>query len=73
MVNAPTFSRWTTDSPFVLHVGDTIRTTCGWNNTTTDTIAFPREMCISAGFALATGDNPKAPACFNGAWISQGI
>jgi hypothetical protein len=73
MVNAPTFSRWTTDSPFVLHTGDTIRTSCSWNNTTTDTLSFPREMCISAGFALASGDNPKAPACFNGAWIGQGI
>jgi len=73
MVNAPTFTRWTTDSPFLLHTGDTIRTSCSWSNTTTDTIGFPREMCISAGFALASGDTPKAPACFNGAWISQGI
>lgn len=73
MVNAPTFSRWTTDSPFVLHAGDTLRTNCSWNNTTTDTIAFPREMCVSAGFALASGDNPKAPACLNGNWVPQGI
>jgi hypothetical protein len=73
MANAPTFSRWTTDSPYVLHTGDTIRTNCSWNNTTTDTLSFPREMCVSVGFALASGDNPKAPACFNGAWSAQGI
>jgi len=30
-------------------------------------------MCISAGFALASGNSPKAPACFNGNWIAQGI
>lgn len=73
MVNAPTFSRWTTDSPFVLHTGDTLRTNCSWNNTTTDMLAFPREMCVSAGFALASGDNPKAPACLGGSWVAQGI
>ncbi|HVW30883.1 MAG TPA: hypothetical protein VHC69_36250 [Polyangiaceae bacterium] len=73
MVNNPTFARWTVDDPFVLHSGDTIRTSCTWNNTTTDTITFPREMCISAGFALASGDNPSAPTCFNGTWVQQGI
>jgi len=73
MVNNPTFSKWDLASPFVLHTGDTIRTSCSWDNTTADTLAFPREMCISAGFALASGDNPKAPACFNGNWIAQGI
>ena len=73
MVNNPTFARWTVDDPFVLHSGDTIRTSCSWNNTTTDMITFPREMCISAGFALASGDNPSAPACFNGSWVAQGL
>jgi hypothetical protein len=75
MVNNPPFSRWDAQSPFVLHTGDTIRTSCSWNNSTADTIGFPREMCISAGFALATGDTPTAPACFNGTWFggSAGI
>ena len=73
MVNNPTFSRWSVDSPFVLHTGDTMKTSCSWNNTTANTLGFPREMCISAGFALASGDTPKAPACFNGTWVAQGI
>ncbi len=69
MQSNPTFTRWDVKSPFVLHAGDTIRTSCSWNNSTTGTLSFPREMCISAGFALATGDNPTAPACFNGLWL----
>lgn len=73
MANNPTFTKWSADSPFVLHTGDTIRTSCAWQNTTAQMLGFPREMCISAGFALASGDTPKAPACFNGAWIGQGI
>jgi hypothetical protein len=36
-------------------------------------LGFPREMCISVAFALASGDDPKAPACFNGSWVARGI
>jgi len=71
MVNNPTYARWDAQSPFVLHVGDTIRTSCSWSNPTADAIKSPREMCITAGFALAMGNNPKAPACFNGSWIAS--
>lgn len=71
MVNNPTYTRWDATNPYVLHSGDTIRTSCSWNNQTADVINFPREMCISAGFALAMGANPSAPACFNGSWIGS--
>jgi hypothetical protein len=71
MVNNPPYTRWEATSPFVLHTGDTIRTSCSWNNPTADMINFPREMCISAGFALAMGANPTAPACFNGSWLGS--
>jgi hypothetical protein len=70
----PTYTRWEVTSPFTLHAGDAIRTSCSWMNSSDASISFPREMCISAGFALAHGDNPKAPgACFNGAWIAGGF
>jgi hypothetical protein len=70
----PTYTRWEVTSPFTLHAGDAIRTSCSWKNSSDASISFPREMCISAGFALAHGDNPKAPgACFNGAWIAGGF
>ena len=73
MANNPTFTKWTAEKPYVLHAGDTIRTSCSWQNSTAEKLGFPREMCISAGFALASGDNPKAPACFNGSWVQSGI
>jgi hypothetical protein len=46
------FSTWSAEAPFVLHAGDTIRTRCDWQNSTTGTMTFPREMCIGVGFAL---------------------
>lgn len=73
MVNAPQFSRWTVDSPLTLHTGDTLRTSCSWSNTTASSMVFPREMCVGVMFAIATGDNPKAPSCLNGTWVKQGI
>jgi hypothetical protein len=73
MVNNPTFATWGAVEPFVIHTGDTLRTTCTWQNTTTETLGFPREMCISAGFALAPSDSPRAPVCFNGTWVANGI
>lgn len=66
----PEYSTWPVDNPFILRAGDTIRTSCHWTNSTADSITFPREMCIGVGFALATGNNPIAPACFQGFWFS---
>jgi hypothetical protein len=63
------YARWPVAEPFVLRAGDTIRTSCQWQNPTSEMLGFPREMCISVGFALASGDNPTAPACFQGSWF----
>jgi len=65
------YTRWTVEQPFVLRAGDTVRTSCEWNNTTPEALAFPREMCIGVGFALATGDNPTAPSCIGGSWLDS--
>jgi hypothetical protein len=67
----PVYSTWTAEDPFVLHTGDTIRTTCQWNNTKSDSMKFPREMCIGVGFALTTGGSTKVPACAGGTWLSS--
>jgi hypothetical protein len=66
----PEYQMWTVDDPFVIRVGDTLRTSCTWQNTTGESITFPREMCIGAGFALASGDKPSAPVCYEGNWIA---
>ncbi|HEX4337325.1 MAG TPA: hypothetical protein VH062_15520 [Polyangiaceae bacterium] len=65
------YSKWSVAEPFVVHTGDTIRTTCNWTNKTPDTVTFPREMCVGVGFVLTTGQNPHAPACINGAYVAQ--
>jgi hypothetical protein len=73
MANNPTYSRWTVDEPLVLHAGDALRTSCYWDNTTTNAMTFPREMCVGVGFALTTGTSTKVPACFNGTWVDSGL
>src|SRR5260221_6513717 len=65
----PTYSAWPVAAPFVLGAGDTIRTRCSWENTTSNTVGFPREMCIGVGFALVDGANPTTPVCMNGMWL----
>ena len=65
------YSTWSVDAPFVIHSGDTIKTTCNWTNNRTDAITFPREMCVGVGFVLTTGQNPHAPGCINGQWFGQ--
>jgi hypothetical protein len=67
----PVFSTWTIDDPFVVHSGDTIKTTCNWTNRSTETVTFPREMCVGVGFVLANGENPHAPGCLGGNWLPQ--
>jgi len=65
------YTTWPVETPFVLRTGDTIRTSCEWSNPTSESMGFPREMCIGVGFALATGENPTAPACVGGNWFEQ--
>jgi hypothetical protein len=65
------YARWSVETPFILRKGDTVRTSCQWNNPTTEMVAFPREMCVAVGFVLATGDKPTSPACIGGAWIQE--
>jgi hypothetical protein len=60
----PPRRRWTVDAPYVLKAGDTLHTTCTWNNTTSDMITFPREMCVAAGFIRADKD----VVCVDGTW-----
>jgi hypothetical protein len=43
----PPVKRYTMDQPLTLKQGTKLRQTCEWNNTTADTLLFPREMCIA--------------------------
>lgn len=55
-------------NPLVLSPGDTVKMTCDWNNTTTDTLTFPREMCVFFGYSLENED----AICVDGTWVSGG-
>jgi hypothetical protein len=53
------------DAPFTIHAGDTARLSCTWENTTTDPIAFPREMGVFFGYTRNTSF-----VCGNGVWLT---
>lgn len=48
----PSWTRWDVSQPFVVNAGDTFHVQCTWNNTTTDPLTFPVEMCVATGFTL---------------------
>ena len=48
----PSWVRWDTNDPFVVNPGDIFHVQCSWNNTTSDPLTFPTEMCVSTGFTL---------------------
>ena len=53
------------ENPLMINTGDTVRLTCSWNNTTTEPLGFPREMCIFFGYTVDTNY-----FCANGSWLS---
>lgn len=46
-VSHPPITRYTMEEPYMLKAGQRIRQTCTWQNTTTDPVIFPREMCLA--------------------------
>jgi hypothetical protein len=51
----PVYSHFPLATPLVVHGGDTIRTSCTWQNKSPAAIAFPREMCTASGVRAAIG------------------
>jgi hypothetical protein len=51
----PPFVHWTMDAPFVVNAGDMLHERCTWRNETTETIAFPTEMCVGVAYTMEAG------------------
>lgn len=62
----PIFTNWTLDAPYLVKQGDTLRTHCEWDNSTSNAITFPDEMCVSFGFFLT--NSSSSPICLAGSW-----
>jgi hypothetical protein len=45
--------------------GDTVKLTCNWKNTTSNSIDFPREMCVFFGYTIGS-----SAFCLNGNWLT---
>lgn len=64
----PPFNHYEVKAPLSFAVGDVVRVTCDWNNTTDTELTFPREMCVGVGFNFpATADI----TCVDGVWGSN--
>jgi hypothetical protein len=61
----PQFEAWPVDKPLSLKAGDTLRTRCVWQNTGSEAVKFPTEMCAGLGFFLGEKD----VICHKGSWI----
>lgn len=61
---------WDIDDPFVIEAGDTVRTHCNWDNTTADSLKYPREMCFGRGYILSGAD--QFPVCIDGTFLKYG-
>jgi hypothetical protein len=61
----PPRQNFTADAPLILMPGDRLVTTCTWNNTTAETLTFPKEMCFAVShYYPSTG----SIMCMDGTW-----
>jgi hypothetical protein len=61
----PRVTTWPPAAPYMLKQGDTLHTHCEWNNTGSDIITFPTEMCVGFGFFVGEGDEIN---CISNDW-----
>lgn len=72
-VSNPIFTHFPVANPMVVHAGETIRTSCTWQNHTTQAITFPTEMCAGVGMALSNRPDRSVPSCVNAVWLENGF
>jgi hypothetical protein len=48
----PPVLHWPMEEPFVIRPGDRMRMTCEWNNTSSESLLFPQEMCVTSTYYL---------------------
>jgi hypothetical protein len=58
--------QWPLEAPYELKPSDTMHTKCTWQNTGTDELRFPTEMCGATGYFVGDG---RLQACLDGTWF----
>jgi hypothetical protein len=61
--DSPPIEEWSAEDPFVLKEGDIIRTRCEFDNTSTEALEFPSEMCASYGYYFPAPMGAEAWTC----------
>ncbi len=46
-ISHPPALTWDMTTPYMIKKGEKLRQTCEWNNSTTNPVIFPREMCVA--------------------------
>ena len=60
----PPVNEYPLDAPLLVKMGDRLRVTCEWQNSTASPIEFPQEMCVLFGY---TSDG-ETIQCVDGQW-----
>jgi hypothetical protein len=63
MRDEPPALEYSLDDPFVLHAGDTLQTTCVFDNTSGHRLTFPSEMCATYGYYYPAPDGSEEWLC----------
>ena len=66
MISHPLNRYFPLTAPYSIKEGEGIRMTCNWNNTTSQPLTFPREMCVMFGWQIGAD---KDSTCINGTWM----
>jgi hypothetical protein len=66
MVSQPITTDFPIDAPFTFSAGDRVRMSCRWNNTSDQTLVFPREMCVFFGWQIGA---ERDETCYGGTWL----
>lgn len=72
-VSNPVFTQFPLAAPAVVHAGDIVRTSCTYQNETSQTLTFPAEMCSAVGMALSDNPDSSVPSCIGGTWFPNGF
>ena len=64
----PPVNAYPVADPLLIMKGDRIKMSCDWQNTTTEALNFPGEMCVFFGYSMEEGD----ARCINGNWMGSG-
>ena len=66
MISHPLTKDFPLDSLYQFKAGEGVKMTCTWDNTTSQMLGFPREMCVFFGWQIGADADIR---CLDGSWL----